>query len=327
MKSPLRPLLAALALLFAALPSAQLPVTAQQPLQATLVLDWFPNTNHAGIYLAQANGWYEQAGLNLRIETPSDVGAATKLVANNSAEIGVGYQAGITISRALDIPVVSVGAIVQHNLGAFAAKQESGITRPADFVGKRYGSSGIPQSMAQLRTVVQCDGADPGAVEEVTVGQGIAQALLANRVDFMAMLWTWEGIQLEMQGTPLNYMHYQDWCLPDTYNLVFMSSERTIQEKPEVLTRFLDATRRGYEAAVVDPVAASAALLAAAPDLSPALVTASLDRLSPYFIAGAPHWGHQDPQRWTDYAAWMYASGLIQKEVDGSQAMTGAFLR
>jgi ABC-type nitrate/sulfonate/bicarbonate transport system substrate-binding protein len=299
---------------------------ASQTLSATLVLDWFPNTNHAGVYLAQANGWYKDAGIDLRIESPSDVNAATKLTANGTAELGIGYQASVTLGRAQDIPVVSVAGLVQHNLGAFAAKAESGITRPSQFVGKRYGSSGVAQTQAQLRTVMKCDGVDPSQTEEVTVGQGITQALLADRVDYMSLLWTWEGIQLEMNGTALNYIHNQDWCLPDTYNLVFISGERTIRDKPEVLQRFLTATQRGYEAAVTDQAAANAALLAAAPDLDADLVRASMDRLAPYFIDENGRWGYQKEERWVNYANWLSENQLVEKPVDGSQAFTNSLL-
>jgi ABC-type nitrate/sulfonate/bicarbonate transport system substrate-binding protein len=299
---------------------------ASQMLSATLVLDWFPNTNHAGVYLAQANGWYRDAGIDLRIESPSDVNAATKLTANGTAELGISYQAAVTLGRAQEIPVVSVAALVQHNLGAFASKAESGITRPSQFVGKRYGSSGIAQTQAQLRTVMKCDGADPSQTEEVTVGQGITQALLADRVDYMSLLWTWEGIQLEMNGTPLNYIHNQDWCLPDTYNLVFISGERTIRDKPETVQRFLAATQRGYEAAVADQAAANAALLAAAPDLDANLVSASMDRLAPYFIDENGRWGYQKEERWVNYASWLYENQLVEKPVDGSLAFTNSQL-
>lgn len=305
-------------------PASSAPASDMQ--SATLVLDWFPNTNHAGIYLAQAYGWYAEQGLDLRIEAPSDVNAATKLTANGTAEIGISYQPVVNISRAQDIPLVSVAALVQHNLGSFASKADSGITRPSDFVGKRYGTSSLPQSMAQLRTAVQCDGADPSSVEEVTLGQQLTQAMLANRVDFMAMLPTWEGLELELKGTPLNYINYRDWCLPDQYTLVFVSSEQTIRNKPEVLQKFLAATQRGYEASVVAPADAIAALLAAAPDLDPTLVAGSMDRLNPYFIADAPHWGWQDPDRWTTYANWMAENGLIAKPIDGSKAFTNDFL-
>lgn len=292
----------------------------------TLVLDWFPNTNHLGVYLAQANGWYPEQGIDLRIEAPSDVNAATKLTATGNAEVGISYQPAVTFGRAQDIPVVSIAALVQHNLGAFAAKQESGIARPADFEGKKYGSSGVPQSMAQLRTVMRCDGADPSRVEEVTLGQQIAPAMMANRVDFMALLWTWEGIQLEMSGTPLTYLHYRDWCLPDTYNLVFISGEQTIRSKPDALRGFLAATRRGYEAAVVDQESAIVALLAAAPDLDPALVRASTERLTAYFLDESGRWGTQEESRWTAYAAWALENGLIARPVDGAKAFTAELL-
>lgn len=316
-----------LALLLPAGAPAALSAPALQSLTpATLVLDWFPNTNHLGIYLAQANGWYAEQGLDLRVESPSDVNAATKLTATGNAEVGISYQAAVTFGRAQDVPVVSIAAIVQHNLGAFAAKQETGITRPKDFEGKKYGSSGVPQSMAQLRTAMLCDGADPSKAEEITLGQQISQAMLADRVDFMALLPTWEGIELEMKGAQLNYMNYRDWCLPDNYNLILISGEQTIRSKPDVLTAFVAATQRGYEAAVADPEAANAALLAAAPDLDATLVRASTERLAPLFISGAPRWGLQEEERWTSYAAWAYENSLIQRPVDGTRAYTNQFV-
>ena len=296
------------------------------PLKATLVLDWFPNTNHAGLYLARARDWYAAEGLELTVEAPSDVSAAMKLVGAGNAELGISYQPAVTIARAQDVPVVSVAALVQHNLGAFAAKRQVGISRPKQFEGKRYGSSGLPQSGAQLATAMRCDGGDPSTVEEVTLGQQISQALLADRVDFMALLPTWEGVELEMKGADLVYMNYRDHCLPDSYNLVFIAGEAAIRDKPEVIRRFLAATQRGYEAAVKEPAEANAALLQAAPDLNADLVRASMERLTPYFIAEAPRWGVQDGGRWNAYAAWMLENGLIQKPVDGARAFTSDLL-
>lgn len=319
-----------LALLLAACAPAAAPSPATAPkaapLSATLVLDWFPNTNHVGLYLAQARGWYAEQGLDVKFEAPSDPSAAMKLVGAGNAELGISYQSAVTISRGQDIPVVSVGAIVQHALGAFSAKRESGITRPKDFEGKKYGSSGLPQSQAQLQAVMRCDGGDPSKVEEITLGQQISQALLADRVDFMAMLPTWEGVELEMKGSNLVYFPYRDFCIPDFYQLVFISSESTIRDKPDVIRRFLAATQRGYEAAVKDPNEAVSVLLAAAPDLNPELSRGSMERLQPYFIAGAPRWGVQDGERWNSYAAWLYDTKLIQKQVDGSKAFTNDLL-
>ena len=322
--------LAALGLLLAACAPAAAPAPTAapkaSPLSATLVLDWFPNTNHVGVYVAQAKGWYAEQGLDLTIEPPSDPSAAMKLVGAGNAELGISYQPTVTISRSQDVPVVSVAALVQHNLGAFAAKKSSGISRPKDFEGKRYGSVALPQAKTQLKTVMRCDGADPSKVETVTLGQQISQALLADQVDFIAMLPTWEGIEVEMKGAELNYMPYRDYCLPDAYHLVYISSEATIRDKPEAIRRFLAATQRGYEYAVKNPSEAISILLAAAPDLNPDLVRASEDRLAPYFIADAPHWGLQDADRWAKYSAWMYDNKLIQKPVDGAKAFTNDFL-
>src|SRR5579884_3661028 len=294
--------------------------------KVNLILDWFPNTNHSGIYLAQAKGWYAQQGVDLNMQVPSDPSASMKLIAAGQAELGISYQAGVEIARAQDVPVVSVAAILQHNTAAYASKASKNITRPKDFEGKKFGTSGLAQIEPTLRTVMKCDNADFSKVEMVNVGQKLDPALLADQVDIISMLPAWEGVELELGGTQLSYIPQSKWCVPDVYTLLFMSSEQTIKEKPDALRRFLAATAQGYEQAVKNPGEAADVLLKAAPELQAPLVKKSQEILSTQYVADAPRWGVQTLDQWKKHADWMAENKLIAKPIDASKAFTNDLL-
>lgn len=296
------------------------------PVKVTLALDWFPNTDHTGIYVAQSKGWYRDEGLDLNIIPPSDPSAALKLVAAGQTELGVGYQSQTTFARAQGIPIVSVAALLQHSLGAYMSKKAKNLTRPRDFEGKKYGSSGLSQAMPTLATAMKCDGADVGKVEVINVGQKLMPALLGDQVDFISGFPTWEGIEAELKGNPLNVVDYRQWCVPDNYALVIIAGETTLQQKPQVVRRFLAATQKGFEFAMQNPAEAGDLLIKAAPDLDKELVRRSQEELNKRYVADAPRWGVQSADQWKKYADWLLENKLIDKPVDTSKAFTNDFL-
>jgi ABC-type nitrate/sulfonate/bicarbonate transport system substrate-binding protein len=314
------------ALPFVACAPIQPTPTVRQNVTVNLILDWFPNTNHSGLYLARAKGWYEQQGVELNIQVPSDPSASMKLVGAGQAELGINYQAGVEIARAQNVPVVSVAALLQHNTAAYAAKAGKNITRPKDFEGKRFGTSGLAQIEPTLRTVMKCDNADFSKVEMVNVGQRLSPALLADQVDVIPSLPAWEGVDLELKGNQLTYVPQLKWCVPDVYTILFMASETAIKEKPEAIRRFLAATTQGYEHAAKNPAEAAEVLLKAAPELDPTLVKKSQEILSTQYVADAPRWGVQKLEQWKAHADWMAENKLIAAPIDASKAFTNDFL-
>jgi ABC-type nitrate/sulfonate/bicarbonate transport system substrate-binding protein len=293
--------------------------------KVTLILDWFPNTNHSGIYLAQAKGWYAAQGVEVDVQVPSDPSASMKLVGAGKAELGVSYQPAVEIARAQDVPVVAVGAILQHNTAAYAAKASRNITRPRDFEGKRFATSGLAQIEPTLRTVMKCDNADFSKVEMVNVGQKLSPALLADQVDLSPMLPAWEGIELELKGNQLTYISQRDFCVP-VYTLVFIANEQTLAEKPEAVRRFLAATAQGYEYAAKNPAEAAEVLLKAAPELDAPLVKKSQEVLSGQYLAETPRWGAMSLDQWKKHADWMAENRLIAKSIDAAKAFTNDYL-
>jgi ABC-type nitrate/sulfonate/bicarbonate transport system substrate-binding protein len=296
------------------------------PQKVTLVLDWFPNTNHSGIYLAQAKGWYAQHGVELEIQTSADPSASMKLVGANKAELGLSYQPAIEIARAQEVPVVAVAALLQHNTAAYAAKVDKNINRPKDWEGKKFGTSGLAQIEPTVRTVMKCDNADFSRLEMVNVGQRLSPSLLADQVDVVPMLPAWEGVELELKGHQLKFVSQLDFCVPDVYTIVFMSSEQTLAEKPDAIRRFLAATAQGYEHAARNPDEAADLLLKAVPELDPPLVKKSQAILSRQYLAEAPRWGVMTAAQWKTHADWMADNKLIARPIDAARAFSNDYL-
>ena len=294
--------------------------------KVTLILDWFPNTNHSGIYLARAKGWYAQQGVEIDLQVPSDPSASMKLVGANKAELGLSYQPAVEIARAQDVPIVAVGALLQHNTAAYAAKAGRNIARPKDFEGKKFGTSGLAQIEPTVRTVMRCDNADFSKVEMVNVGQKLSPSLLTDQVDVVPMLPAWEGVELELKGNQLKYISQRDFCVPDVYTIVFIAGEQTLADKPEAVRRFMAATAQGNEYAARNPDEAAELLLAAAPELDPQLTRKSQAILSTQYLAEAPRWGVMTAEQWRRHADWMAENKLIAKPIDAARAFSNDFL-
>jgi ABC-type nitrate/sulfonate/bicarbonate transport system substrate-binding protein len=303
--------------------SAKPPADTQK---VTLILDWFPNTNHSGLYLARAKGWYAERGVEVDIQTSADPSASMKLVGANKAELGISYQPAVEIARAQDVPVVAVGALLQHNTAAYAAKAGKNIARPKDFEGKRFGTSGLAQIEPTVRTVMKCDNADFAKVEMVNVGQRLSPSLLADQVDIVPMLPAWEGVELELKGNQLRFVSQRDFCVPDVYTIVFIAGEQTLAERPEAVRRFMAATAQGYEHAARNPAEAAEALLKAAPELDAQLVRKSQEILSGQYLSEAPRWGVMTLAQWKTHADWMWENRLIARPIDAATAFTNDFL-
>lgn len=287
-----RRFLALLPAVLAACAPAPPPTPTAVPRQKiTLILDWFPNTNHSGLYVAQAKGWYAAQGVDVDIQQLADPSASMKLVGAGQAELGISYQPAVEIARAQGVPVVSIAALLQHNTAAYATKASRNITSPKDFEGKKFGTSGLAQIEPTLRTVMRCDNADFAKVEMVNIGQRLSPALLADQVDVISMLPAWEGVELELKGNQLRFLRQLDFCVPDLYTILFIANEQAITQKSDAIRRFLAATSQGYEHAARNPGEAADILLKASPELEPNLVRKSQEILSKQYMDGTPRWG------------------------------------
>ncbi|WP_411344842.1 ABC transporter substrate-binding protein [Paenibacillus sp. WLX1005] len=298
--------------------------TALQDVQ--VVLDWTPNTNHTGLYVAQEMGYYKEAGLNVKIIQPGQGGADT-MVASGQVPFGISYQESVTQARVQDVPLVSLAAVIQHNTSGFAAPVDRGIKSPKDMEGKSYGAWGSPVEEAVMKSIMDTDGGDVSKVKSVNIGDADYFTAVKKGIDFAWIFYGWTGIEAELRGEPLDMLYVKDYSPNlDYYTPVIVTNENEIKNDPKLVKAFMSATAKGYAYAIANPDKAADILVKAVPDLDPELVKASQKWLSPRYQDDAAQWGLQKESVWAGYADWMYKQKLLEQPLDASKAFTNDFL-
>ncbi len=287
----------------------------QKLVPMTLALDWTPNTNHTGIYVALAQGWYRDEGIDLKLLPYSANVSPDTMVSNGKADVGISSTEGVVSDAALGQPVVSIAAIIQHNTSALVTLASSGLNRPRDLDGKVYGGFGAPYESAVVGEIIRDDGGT-GQFKNVTLGIDAMQALETHRVDFVWVFEGWEVIQAQRQHVKLNVFPITDYGVPDYYTPTIITSPQEIKQKPDLLRRFMAATARGYVYAQQHPQQAAQMLINVAhsqgytfPD--PGLVYASQAFLSPRYVDAGRMWGWQDAPEWHNYPQFILNSNGI----------------
>jgi putative hydroxymethylpyrimidine transport system substrate-binding protein len=295
----------------------------------TLWLDWYPNSDHVGIYVAMAKGYYARQGLAVQARVPSGATDALKLVAHGTGDIAISYEPDVLLSRAQGVPVVATAAIVQRPLNCIMALRSSDITRPRQLQGKTVGIAGLPSDYTDLAAVVRDDGGNPKLVKTVVVNYALLQALLTKRVDAVeGVYWTWEALQARQRGYQVNVMHLERYSVPVYDELVFATATRQLEREAATLRAFQRATFEGYAYAVAHPVEATSILLKVPGVLSSsrALIEQSIRLLSPLFRDRQGRYGTMSVAQWQAYADWMTRMHLMRTHVDARTALTTALL-
>lgn len=279
----------------------------------TLALDWTPNTNHTGIYVALSKGWYADEGINLKLLPYSANVSPDVLVSSGKADVGISSTEGIVADAATGQPVVSIAAIIQHNTSALVTLASSGLNCPRDLDGKVYGGFGAPYESAVVGEIIQDDGGT-GKFKNVTLGVDAMQALESHQVDFVWVFEGWEVIQAQRQGVKLNVFPITNYGVPNYYTPNIITSPNEIKQKSDLLHRFMAATTKGYDYARTNPQAAAQLLIkAVTPGTFPdtGLVVASQQFLSPRYVDPNRKWGWQDAAAWHGYPEFMLNSNGI----------------
>ncbi len=299
---------------------------APQPL--SLMLDYFPNADHAGIYAAQANGDFADAGLDVTIRQPPDPAAPIKQVAAGRVDLAISYEPEVLRARDQGVRVVSIGAVVRKPLASIISLPKAGIRTPADLAGKTVGTAGIDYQSAYLRTILTDAGVDPESVTERNVGFNFVPALLTGRVDAtLGAFWNYEGTQLRLDGRRPRIIRMEQAGVPTYDELVLVANESALERDGGKLRAFVSALARGTRQLARDPERGVQALLDANPDLDPMLQRAVVKVTLPLFLpaAGRP-FAWQAPAEWQAFAAWMRENGLLTEIPDAGGAFTNEFL-
>lgn len=297
------------------------------PLQkVTVILDWFPNTNHSGLYAAKDLGYFAEQGLDVNIIQPSE-GGNPQLIAAGKGDFAISYQEEVTIARSQDIPVVALAAVIQHNTSGFASPISKNIKTPKDFEGKTYGGWGSPAETAVLKVLMAKYGADFNKIKMVNVGSADFFASMEKGIDFSWIFYGWTGIEAETKGMDLNFIKLKDEDkILDYYTPVIIASENQISKNPELVKKFMQAASKGYNYAIKYPDKTAAILLKNVPELDKKLVNESQKYLAEQYKSDAQRWGEMEPAVWKGYADFMYANQLIDKNIQVDKAFSNEFL-
>lgn len=295
----------------------------------TFVLDWTPNTNHTGLYVAESLGYFEDQGLEVEIVQPPE-GGADALVASGRAQFGVSFQDSMAPGVAGDnaLPTTAVAALIQHNTSGIISRKGEGMDTPKGMEGKKYATWDGPIEVAMIQNVVEQDGGDFSKVEMIpsTVTDEVS-ALESGSVDAIWIFYAWAGVKFELTGAETDYFAFKDINpVFDYYTPVVIANNEFLEEEPETAKKFLTALRDGYEYAIENPQEAADILCEAAPELDPELVLASQEYLKDQYKAEVSQWGYIDPERWNAFYQWLNENGLTEAEIPENAGFSNDYL-
>lgn len=295
--------------------------------KVSFVLDFLPWSGQAGVWVAKEKGYFTNEGLDVTLNIPSDPSTVLQTVASGRDDFGLNYQMNLLLARNQGIPVVSVMGIVQHTLTSILSLKESNIAQPLDLVGKKIGTTGTQEVEKLLETVLKSQGKSIKDVKLVNVGFDLVPALISKKVDALIPAYSvYEAISAENKGFPVNIMRMERYGVPDYYEFVLVTNEKTISEKKDLAQRFVRAVKKGYEDAIADPEAAIMLMKKANPEADLALEIPSVKLLAPLWLPENKVFGWQEESRWTNFAKWMKDNGLLKKDVDATKAFTNTFV-
>ncbi len=297
--------------------------------KVTLMLDWTPNTNHSGIYVAKDKGWFKDAGLDVQIVEPAESGVE-QVVGNGNADFGISVMESVIPARAAGVPIVSIGAIRQHDGSSLMSLTSENIKRPKDLEGKTYGGFGGALETALIKQLVSCDGGDPNKVKFVEVGNvDYLVGMQQNRFDFVWVFDSWDVIRArDVENTQVSSLPFLDYqkCIPDWYTPVVITNEKMLKDSPDTVRKFMSAVSRGYDYAMQNPADTASILLKAAPELDKTLVTNSAKFMTNQYVDKGRQWGLQDLDIWTKFEQFLRTAGLTTTTVDVKAAFTNDYL-
>lgn len=295
--------------------------------ELTVVLDWYPNALHAFLYEAEEKGYFAHEGLTVNIQSPAGVNDAMSMVAAGKADIGLYYQQDVIQARVeQNVPVKSVGAVVQAPLNIILSLKDKNITRPEDLAGKTIGYAGTELSEALVRSIMKSSGADASDVKMVDVGFELMAAMTTGNVDAtIGCLVNHEVPQMEKEGFEVNYFFPDDFGVPQYYEGIFLAGDKMIEEEPEVIAAFLRGCQKGFADFKAEPDAVLQVLLdnqdASNFPLDPDVEKKSVETLLPLMETSDAPFLSQTEKCWQENIDWMYDEGLISTKPAVTEVM------
>ena len=297
--------------------------------ELTVMLNWTPNAHHAGLYLAEANGWFDEAAIDVTIVEPAlDVGVEAA-VADGAADIGFAQAESLLPARAAGVDVVAIATLLPINDSVLMGLTADGVDEPASLDGLTYGGFGGALETELISSLVDCDGGDPAGVTYVEVGNvDYLAGLEQDRFDVVWVFEGWDALRArELAGADIATIAFEDHldCIPNWYTPLALASGDTIADDPALVEDALAVMSSGYDAVVADPEAGATALVDAVPEADAELVAAAVDYYAPRFITGE-RFGEMDAETWNGFAEFLVGAGLLDEVGDVDAAWTNELL-
>jgi len=294
-----------------------------------IVLDWVPNTNHTGLYVAKDLGYFKEEGLDVEIVQPPE-GSTTALIGAGGAEFGISFQDTLAKSFAREnpVPVTAVAAILQHNTSGIISLKEKGIDSPKKLESKKYATWEDNIEQAILKKLVTDDKGDfskvkliPYTITDVVTG-------LKTDVDAVWVYYAWDGIATERAGLQTNFLKIRDYGEElDYYSPVIIANNDFLKKNPEIAKKVLKAIKKGYEYAMKNPEESAKILVKNSPELDINLVTASQKWISKEYQSDAKEWGIIDGNRWNRFYEWLYKNKAVEREIPKNFGYSNEYLK
>ena len=294
-----------------------------------IVLDWVPNTNHTGLYVAKDLGYFKEEGMDVEIVQPPE-GSTTALIGAGGAEFGISFQDTLAKSFAKEnpVPVTAVAAILQHNTSGIISLKKKGIDSPKKLEGKKYATWEDNIEQAILKKLVTDDKGDffkvkliPYTITDVVTG-------LKTDVDAVWVYYAWDGIATERAGLQTNFLKIRDYGEElDYYSPVIIANNDFLKKNPEIAKKVLKAIKKGYEYAMKNPEESAKILVKNSPELDINLVTASQKWISKEYQSDAKEWGIIDASRWNRFYEWLYKNKAVEREIPKNFGYSNEYLK
>lgn len=292
----------------------------------TVVLDYVPNTNHTGMYIALEKGYYAEEGLNVEIIEPTDSTAST-LIAEGKGQFGISYQEDVTFAHLTEdpIPVKAIAQIIPHNPSGIVALADSGIESPADFEGKTFAGWGGAGEAEMLHAMMDHAGSDFSKLNMI-ISDGAGFEALGKGVDLLWFYEAWDCVIADMNGCELNFMKCSDMDdRLDYYTTMIITSDDMIENDPETIKAFLRATEKGYMDCIADPDAGAELMAKYCVDCDIEMLKTSQNILAKRFMEGIDRWGVMEDETWNNYIDFLVEYDVIDEPVDPSVMYTNQF--
>ena len=315
-------------LLFSLLLAGSCGGPASSPDRIQFILDWKAQMEHAGFFVAKQKGYYKEAGFEVDILEGTGAPTAARIVGNGTYKLGVSSGSATVMARAKGIPVVSLAVINQHSPVVVYSLKATGIRTPQDLVGKRVGVNVGGTKHREFQAFLKKQGLEENSIDLIGMTEASPAPLLAGQVDAMLGYTEDQPVTVELRGEAVNRISLADYGI-DLYSTNLIVNEPYLQDRPDLVRKFVRASLKGWRYAVDHPEEAVAAYMAARPESDRAFNRANFQQLIPILLSpdvDTLGLGAQTPERWTYTRDVLFGLGMVDHKVEVDRLFTNEFL-